>query len=75
MDWIERAVSNRGLFVEVAVPARLAWTEPDPGMTTTVTFTDLGDGRTEVGIHQTNVPEMFRTPEAQAGFNSFLATR
>jgi hypothetical protein len=41
-------------------------------MTTTSTFVDLGDGRTEVRIHQTNVPEMYATPEAQAGFNSSL---
>jgi hypothetical protein len=27
----------------------------------------LGDGRTEVVSHQTNVPEMMRSPEAQAG--------
>ena len=39
-------------------------------MTTSITFTDLGDGRTEVFIHQTNVPEMYRTPEAQAGMQS-----
>ncbi len=41
-------------------------------MTTTTTFTDLGDGRTEVRIHQTNVPEQFTTAESQAGFNSSL---
>ncbi len=39
-------------------------------MTTSITFTDLGDGRTEVVTHQTNVPEMYRTPEAQAGMQS-----
>ncbi len=36
------------------------------------TFTDLGDDRTEVRIHQTNVPAMFRTPEAQAGMANSL---
>ncbi len=36
-------------------------------MTTSITFTDLGDGRCETVTHQTNVPEMFRSPEAQAG--------
>jgi hypothetical protein len=39
-------------------------------MTTSLTFTDLGNGRTEVVAHQTNVPEMFRSPEAQAGMQS-----
>ena len=42
------------------------------GMTNTSTFTDLGNGRTEVVIHQRNVPAMFRSPEAQAGFNASL---
>jgi uncharacterized protein YndB with AHSA1/START domain len=63
---------SRGVYTEIDPPAKLAWTEPDVGMTTTTTFTDLGDGRTEVRIHQTNVPEMFATEEAQAGFNSSL---
>ena len=38
----------------------------------TSTFTDLGDGRTEVHIHQSNLPEQFATPEAREGFNSSL---
>ncbi len=29
-------------------------------MTTASTFTDLGDGRTGVVIHQTNMPAMYR---------------
>ena len=41
-------------------------------MTTTSTFHDLGDSRTEVRIHQANVPEAFRSPQAQAGFASSL---
>lgn len=63
---------SRGVFVEVVPPERLVWHEPDFGMTNTSTFVQLDDGRTEVRIHQTNVPEMFRTPEAQAGFQSSL---
>ena len=57
---------SRGVFVEVVEPERIVWTEPDVegGMTTSLTFTDLGDGRTEVVVHQTNVPEMYRSPEA-----------
>lgn len=60
------------VYTEVVRPERLAWTESSAGMTTTITFTDLGDGSTEVVTHQTNVPEMFRTPEAQKGFLTSL---
>lgn len=62
----------RAVFIEFDPPNKLVWSEPDVegGMTSSVAFTDLGDGRTEVTIHQTNVPEMYRTPEAQAGMRS-----
>ena len=63
---------SKGVFTEVVEPERLVWREPESGVTTTSVFTDLGGGRTEVRIHQTNVPEMFRSPEAQAGFLSSL---
>jgi uncharacterized protein YndB with AHSA1/START domain len=63
---------SRSVFDEIVPPEKLVWTETGMGMTTTSTFIDLGDGRTEVRIHQTNVPEMIATPEAQAGFNSSL---
>ena len=63
---------SRGVYDVVDEPERLAWTEPDSGMTTTTTFTALDDGRTEVRIHQANVPAMFRAPEAQAGFRTSL---
>ncbi len=62
----------RAVFVEVTEPERLVWTEPDNGVTTTTTFTDLGGSRTEVRIHQVNVPEEFRSAEAQAGFSTSL---
>ena len=73
----------RGVFVEVVAPEKLVWSEPgvEGGMTTSMTLTDLGNGKTEAFVHQTNVPEMFRTPEAQAGmqssfdrFDAYLAT-
>ena len=63
---------SRAVFVEVVAPERLVWSEPDSGMTTTSTFLQLDNGRTEVRIHQTNVPEMYRSPGAQAGFQSSL---
>jgi uncharacterized protein YndB with AHSA1/START domain len=62
----------RGVFVEVVPPERLSWTEADVegGMTTSVTFNDLGDGRCETIAVQTKVPEQFATPEARAGMES-----
>jgi uncharacterized protein YndB with AHSA1/START domain len=62
----------RAVYVEVAAPERLVWTDPGTGMTTTSTFTDLGGARTEVRIRQVNVPEALRSPEAQAGFSTSL---
>jgi len=63
---------SRGVYVEVVAPERLVWREPDIGMITSATFVQLDDNRTEVRIHQTNVPEMFRSAEAQAGFKTSL---
>ena len=64
--------TSRGVYVEIDPPNKLVWSEEDVegGMTTSITFTDLGDGRCETVAHQTNVPEMFRSPEAQAGMQS-----
>jgi uncharacterized protein YndB with AHSA1/START domain len=63
---------SRGVYVEIDPPGKLVWSEPDVegGMTTSITFRDLGDGRCETITHQTNVPEMFRSPEVQAGMLS-----
>jgi uncharacterized protein YndB with AHSA1/START domain len=62
----------RGVFVEIVDNEKLVWTEAEVegGMTTSIIFTDLGDGRSRTVAHQTNVPEMFRTPEAQAGMET-----
>ncbi|WP_144119149.1 SRPBCC family protein [Catellatospora sichuanensis] len=64
----------RAVYAEVERPDRLVWVEADVegGMRTTVTFTDLGDGRTEVVVHQTNVPEAYLAAQAQAGFATSL---
>ena len=64
--------ATHATFVEVTEPERLVWTETDSGMTVTATFENTGDGRTRVAIRQTNVPEAFRGPEAQAGFLTSL---
>ena len=63
---------TRGVYVEVVEPERLVWNELHSGMTTTSTFRDLGNSRTEVRISQANVPEAFRSEQAQAGFASSL---
>ena len=60
------------VYVEIVEPEKLVWIEPQHEMTTTSTFTDLGNGRTEVRIQQTNVPAMFVNEEAQQGFRSSL---
>ena len=64
----------RAVFEEVRRPELLVWVEADVegGMRTTITFRPLGDGTTEVVTHQTNVPEPFRSPQAQAGFKTSL---
>jgi len=66
--------ASGGVYIEIDPPAKLVWGETGAadGMTTTTTFTDLGDGRTEVVIHQQHVPAMYRSPEALAGFNASL---
>ena len=62
----------RAVFTAVERPTRLAWREPESGMLTTITFRDLGDGRTEVITHQTHVPAFIRSAPAQAGFKTSL---
>ncbi|HYK27493.1 MAG TPA: SRPBCC family protein [Streptosporangiaceae bacterium] len=64
----------RAVYIEVRRPEKLAWTESavEGGMTTTITFEDLGDGRTQVVTHQTNVPPIMANPDAQKGFETSL---
>ena len=64
----------RAVFLAVERPERLVWREADleGGMITTVTLTELGDGRTEVVTHQTNVPAMYASADARAGFETSL---
>jgi uncharacterized protein YndB with AHSA1/START domain len=63
---------TRAKYVEISEPEKLVWTDPDTGVTTTSTFVDLGDARTEIHIRQTNVPHAFLSPQAQSGFSSSL---
>ena len=59
-------------YIEVSPPERLSWVEDHSGMTVTVTFTDLGDDRTQVDIAQVDVPAQLLDPAAQAGFLTSL---
>jgi uncharacterized protein YndB with AHSA1/START domain len=59
-------------FTEVIPAERLSWVEPASGVHTTGTLSDLGDGSTELVIHQRHVPEAMRSPEATAGFLTSL---
>ncbi len=63
---------TRGVFVEFDPPRAFSFTEADVagGMMTSIVFNDLGDGRTETVTHQTNVPPMFLSPDAQAGMET-----
>jgi uncharacterized protein YndB with AHSA1/START domain len=68
------AYTMRAVYAEIDRPRRLVWIEAgvEGGMRTDVTFTDLGDGRTEVLTRQTNVPAAYLRAEARAGFNTSL---
>ena len=62
------------VFLAVERPAKLVWREADVegGMITTITFTGLEDGQTEVVTHQTNVPPGYASAEARTGFETSL---
>jgi uncharacterized protein YndB with AHSA1/START domain len=63
---------TRATYDEVEEPARLVWTEAHSAVRVTLTLTELNGGRTRVHIHESNVPEAMRHPEAQAGFLTSL---
>ena len=74
---------SRGVCVEVDPPSRFVFREFDnaDGIVTAIDFIDQGDGTTRCLTVQSNVPAMYRTPEAQAGmesafrqFDQYLAT-
>jgi uncharacterized protein YndB with AHSA1/START domain len=62
----------RATFLSVVEPALFSWKEHHSGLTSQTTLIDLGGGRTRVVIHQTDVPEGYRSPEARAGFRTAL---
>jgi uncharacterized protein YndB with AHSA1/START domain len=60
------------VYVEFERPTKLAWRANNLGILASSTFRDLGDGTTEVTVHQTDVPSDFLTEEGMAGFMSSL---
>jgi uncharacterized protein YndB with AHSA1/START domain len=62
----------RAVYAEVSPPDLLVWRDADSGMVTTISFSERGDGTTEVVTHQTKAPPAYRTAEARAGFATSL---
>jgi len=60
-----------GQYLEIVEPELISFKEHGMGLTSTMTFEDLG-GRTLLRVHQTDVPADILGPETDAGFNSYL---
>ncbi|MEE1829205.1 SRPBCC domain-containing protein [Streptomyces sp. BE20] len=60
----------RGTITAIREGELLEFVEDGIGMTGSLTFVDLGEGRTKVVMQQRDVPEMYLGPEAEAGLNS-----
>ena len=59
-----------GTFSDVQGPDFVEFHEPGLDIRCTISFDDIGDGRTRVTVLQTNVPEEFRGENAEMGFQS-----
>jgi uncharacterized protein YndB with AHSA1/START domain len=69
MDNLE--LPNVGTFVEIVENERLVFCEASLGdLISTMTFTEVGDGRTEIAVSQVNVPVEYLGQQATDGFNS-----
>ncbi|WP_327678400.1 SRPBCC family protein [Kitasatospora sp. NBC_00458] len=60
----------RGTITAIREGELLEFVEDGIGMTGSLTFVDLGGGRTRVVMQQRDVPAMYLGPEAEAGLNS-----
>lgn len=65
------ATTKRGVYLDIDEPHRIVFTEPDTRITTTLTLTAQGS-RTELMVHQTDVPPALCTPQAEAGLADML---
>jgi uncharacterized protein YndB with AHSA1/START domain len=62
---------NVGTFVEIVENERLVFCEASLGdLISTMTFTEVGDGQTEITVSQVNVPAEYLGQQATDGFNS-----
>ncbi|MGE7438655.1 SRPBCC family protein [Kitasatospora sp. NPDC001175] len=62
----------KGVFQEVKELELLTFAQEGSTLVGSIRLADLDGDRTEVVIHQTGVPPMYRSPEALAGLNSSL---
>jgi uncharacterized protein YndB with AHSA1/START domain len=65
------AYPKRGEYLEIDEPHRIVFTEPDTGITTTITLVARA-GRTELTVHQTDVPPQLATPQAESGLTTMI---
>ena len=59
-----------GSFSDLKAPEYVQFVEPGLGITCTISFNEMADGRTEVDVLQTDVPEAYRGEMAEMGWES-----
>ncbi len=62
----------RAVYDEVRPPELLSWTDVHSGVRVSSQLIELGPDRTELRIHQMDVPEAFMAGESQKGFLTSL---
>ncbi len=69
---VDEGFPMKAVFVEIVEPERIVFRELEMDLLSTSTFTDLGDGRTRVVVHQTNVAAEYLNDESREGFESSI---
>jgi uncharacterized protein YndB with AHSA1/START domain len=59
-----------GTFSDIVEPEFVQFVEPGLGIVCTISFNDMADGRTEIVVLQTDVPEEYRGEMAEMGWES-----
>ncbi|MGW4645200.1 SRPBCC family protein [Kitasatospora sp. NPDC004289] len=72
VDGTDRSFPLDAVFETVTEPELLVFRVRGTTMRSAIHLTDLGDGRTAVRLHQTEVPPQYLGPQAEAGLNSSL---
>jgi uncharacterized protein YndB with AHSA1/START domain len=62
----------RAIFDDVRPPELLSWTDVDSGVRVSSELIELGRDRTELRIHQMDVPKPFMAEESRKGFLTSL---